>query len=233
LRIASLATFVGALLGCGSLPREGPGTGGSGGGAPGTAGGAGAAAGAGGAANPPGGAYVPDVPFAYDGTYLDGSFEEGLGFGWDLCSTRTAEVASRVSSGGTEGQAYLRFSPPECAGGCNPTGPSDSELYVWFKVAPSAAAPMGLYFDVRDEEPDAGAGPAGSLRFYGTNSVCEEESLLTEIPIGDLGLAAGWSTRCVTLDDLGAHTAIGVAAPGAQSLGLDALRLGPACHRSP
>ena len=58
--------------------------------------------------------YVPDAPIAYDGHYLDGSFEGNLGDGWDMCYTRTAGKHTRVASGGAHaiGVDALRLGPP-------------------------------------------------------------------------------------------------------------------------
>jgi hypothetical protein len=68
------------------------------------------------------------------------------------------------------------------------------------------------------------------LSFFGTDGVCEKETLFADIPLDKLQLGAAWSTRCVNVVGTGAHAAIGVAVTGGtHHIGLDALRLGPAC----
>ena len=172
--------------------------------------------------------YVPDAPIAYDGHYLDGSFEDNQGFGWDTCRTRTPGTQSRVESGGAAGSAYLLFETGGCEGGCMPTNPSASHVYNWFSVAPSATAKMGLYFDAMN----AGAADAtGVLRFYGTDLVCQQDSVLAEIDLTRLPLSSSWSTRCVTITGPGADTAIGLSVSGGtHKIGIDAIRLGAPCH---
>jgi hypothetical protein len=77
----------------------------------------------------------------------------------------------------------------------------------------------------------AAAEPAGVLSFYGTDAVCERETVLAQIPLDKLELASAWYTRCVNVVATGAHAAIGVAVTGsAYHIGLDALRLGPTCQ---
>jgi len=200
------------------------------------AGGAGGSAGPGGATGAATGGttgktYVPDVPAAYDGAYLDGSFEQNQGFGWDTCHTRTPEHLQVVMNGGSQGTDYLLFQTAACEiPDCSPSSPSASEVSVWFKTAPDLTAPVGLYFDAKNEGTDA---PDGLLRLYGTDGTCEQESLFAEIPLADLELSQSWATRCVDLTGLASHDAIGLAVTGgSHQIGLDALRLGPACHRS-
>jgi hypothetical protein len=174
--------------------------------------------------------YVPDAPIAYDARYLDGSFEGNQGFGWDTCHTRTPGKITRTQPGGSEGSSYVTFESAACEGGCLPTNPSASHVYTWFSGAPSATAKMGLYFDVKDLGA-TGAAPTGVLRFYGTDLVCQQDSVLAEIELARLQMSSGWSTRCVTVIGPGADTAIGISvSDGAHAVGIDALRLGPPCH---
>ena len=175
--------------------------------------------------------YVPDAPIAYDARYLDGSFEGNQGFGWDTCYTRTPGKIAHPMTGGSDGTAYVTFeSAAACESGCSPTNPSSSHVYAWFSAAPSATAKMGLYFDVKNLAA-AGAAPTGVLRFYGTDTVCEQDSVLAEIDLARLQMLSGWSTRCVTITGPGSDTAIGVSvSDGAHAVGIDALRLGPPCH---
>ena len=174
--------------------------------------------------------YVPSEPFAYDGRYLDGSFEQAQGFGWDTCRTRSAGTLEEVTSGSaSQGAGYLTF---ESAGGCSLTcasaNPSSSQVYVWFSKSTNTSAAMGLYFDVRS---GMATPPMGTLSFYGTDTLCEQESLLAAIPLDELEPWSDWSTRCVDVLATGAHAAIGVAVTGRSfRIGLDALRLGPPCH---
>jgi hypothetical protein len=117
-----------------------------------------------------------------------------------------------------------------CEGVCSPANPSSSHVYAWFSAAPSATAKMGLYFDVKNLAA-AGAAPTGVLRFYGTDRVCEQDSVLAEIDLARLQMLSGWSTRCVTITGPGSDSAIGVSvSDGAHTVGIDALRLGPPCH---
>lgn len=172
--------------------------------------------------------YVPDAPIAYDARYLDGSFEGNQGFGWDTCYTHTAGKVTHPATGGSEGSSFVTFETAGCEDVCSPTNPSASHLYAWFSGAPSATAKMGLYFDIKNLG-DAGA--SGVLRFYGTDIVCEQDSVLAEIPLARLQMSSGWSTRCVTVIGPGADTAIGISvSDGAHNVGIDALRLGPPCH---
>jgi hypothetical protein len=172
--------------------------------------------------------YVPAAPIAYDGHYLDGSFEGNLGDGWDMCYTRTPGKHTRVDTGGANGNAYLLFQSGACEGGCMATNPSAAHAYSWFSTAPSATAKMGLYFDVRNA---AGADATGTLRFYGTDLICQQDSVLAEIDLARLPMSATWSTRCVTVTGPGADTAIGLSVSGgSHEIGIDALRLGPPCH---
>ena len=109
-----------------------------------------------------------------------------------------------------------------------PANPSASHVYNWFSVAPSATAKMGLYFEAMNA---GGADATGVLRFYGTDMVCEQDSVLAEIELGRLQMLSGWSTRCVTITGPGSDTAIGISvSDGAHAVGIDALRLGPPCH---
>ena len=181
-------------------------------------------------AGPPGTAedYVPDAPIAYDGHYLDGSFESNQGTGWDTCHTRTPGKLSRAQSGGSDGSSYLTFESGSCDGTCAATNPSASHLYTWFSTAPSATATMGLYFDVKNA---GAADPSGVLRFYGTDLVCQQDSVLAEIDLARLKMSSGWTTRCVTISGPGADTAIGISVSGgAYKIGVDAIRLGAPCH---
>ena len=174
--------------------------------------------------------YVPDAPIAYDARYLDGSFEGNQGFGWDTCHTRTPGRITHTQPGGSEGSSYVTFESAACEGVCLPTNPSASHLYAWFSGAPSATAKMGLYFDVKNMG-GTGAAPTGVLRFYGTDLVCQQDSVLAEIQLARLQMSSGWSTRCVTVIGPGADTAIGISvSDGAHTVGIDALRLGPPCH---
>jgi hypothetical protein len=173
--------------------------------------------------------FVPVAPFAYDGKYLDGSFEEPQGFGWDTCFTRTAGLfAKRTTGGASNGDWYAILESGGCSGTCAPNNPSASQLYLWFNEPPSATGAMGLYFDVVNFD---AANRTGTLLLYGTNSGCTEESPIGEAPLDGLQLSSSWSTRCLTITTPGAHAAIGVATSGApHKIGIDALRLGPPCH---
>jgi hypothetical protein len=175
--------------------------------------------------------YLPDVPIAYDGLYLAGSFEDAQGFGWDTCYTRTPGKVGHPQTPSAQGNWHVAFESGACDGTCAPTNPSASHLYAWFTTTPSATAKMGIYFDAVNAGGDA---PTGALRFYGTDTVCEQESLLAEIELSRLQLSSSWSTRCVTVTGPGAAQAIGVAATGGtHKIGIDALRLGAPCHASP
>jgi hypothetical protein len=172
--------------------------------------------------------YVPSAVFGYDGQYLDGSFEGSPGFGWDMCFTRTPGVMTDKSSGGSQGPVFLTFQSGACAGVCSPDHPSSSQVYTWFSKNTNTSEAMGLYFDVTNM---AAIEPTGTLSFYGTDGVCEKETLFADIPLDKLQLGPGWSTRCVNVLGSGAHAAIGVAVTGGtHHIGLDALRLGPVCH---
>ncbi len=177
--------------------------------------------------------YVPEAPVAYDGKYLDGSFEDGNGFGWDTCYTRTFGEVTKPASGGSEGDGYVSLGTaascrdPSLATCGQADAPSTSQLYLWFKT-PVPASEMGLYFDAKIA---AGADVAGSLRLYGTNLECTEEALLADVPLGDLHLTSTWSVRCVNVTHLDAHGAIGLAViDGTQAIYVDAIRIGHACH---
>jgi hypothetical protein len=176
--------------------------------------------------------YVPDAPIAYDGRYLDGSFEGNLGTGWDMCATKTPGKPTHPTTGGAQGSSYLRFEAGGCEGVCAATNPSAAQAYAWFSAAPSATAKMGLYFDVLNA---GGSDATGALRFYGTDLICQQDSVLAEIDLARLlarlPMSATWSTRCVTVTGPGADTAIGLSVSGgAHQIGIDALRLGPPCH---
>jgi hypothetical protein len=174
--------------------------------------------------------YVPAAVFAYDGQYLDGSFEGTLGSGWDQCFTRTPEVMQHMTAGGSHGPVFLAFQSGGCSGVCAPDNPSSSQLYAWFSRNTNTSEPMGLYFDVANM---AAAEPTGTLSFFGTDGVCEKETLFADIPLDRLQLTSGWTTRCVNIVGSGAHAAIGVSITGGvHHIGLDALRLGPTCHGS-
>ena len=172
--------------------------------------------------------YVPDAPIAYDARYLDGSFEGNLGTGWDLCLHANAGEAHPCGDRRRRGSSYLLFEAGDCEGGCAPTNPSASHAYSWYSAAPSATAKMGLYFDAMNA---GGADATGVLRFYGTDLVCQQDSVLAEIDLARLPLSSTWSTRCVTVTGPGADTAIGLSVSGgAHKIGIDALRLGAPCH---
>ena len=111
---------------------------------------------------------------------------------------------------------------------CRPENPSLSQAYFFLDAAPVPAGRLGLYFDIRNLQADA---PTGVLRVYGADLSCQAETLLVEVPLGALGAMSVWSTRCVTLDGVNDHQAIGLAtAGGTFAVGIDALRLGPACQ---
>jgi hypothetical protein len=172
--------------------------------------------------------YVPSAPFAYDGQYLDGSFERLLGFGWDRCFTKTPEVLTSMTTGGSHGSVYVSFESGGCSEACAPDNPSNSQVYAWFSRSTNTSQAMGLYFDVINL---ADSEPTGVLSFYGTDGVCEKETLFAEIPLDRLELGSGWSTRCVNVVGTGAHAAIGIAVSGGtHHIGIDALRLGRVCH---
>jgi hypothetical protein len=176
--------------------------------------------------------YVPSTPLAYDGQYLDGSFEQSLGFGWDLCFTKTPAALTSMATGGSQGPAYLLFGSGGCSGVCSADNPSSSQLYAWFSKPPNTREVMGLYFDVINM--GSTTSPSGVLSFYGTDGVCEKEAVFADVPLDRLKLGSGWSTRCVNVTGPGAHAAIGVSVTGgAHSIGLDALRLGRVCHSEP
>ena len=175
--------------------------------------------------------YVPDAPIAYDAHYLDGSFEDNQGFGWDTCHTRTPGKLSHLESGGAAGSAYLRqFETGGCEGGCTPTNPSASHSTTGSAVAPSATAKMGLY-SRHERGRRRRDGRAALLRH---RFVCQQDSVLAEIHLTRLPLSSTWSTRCVTITGPGADTAIGLSVSGGtHKIGIDAIRLGAPCHASP
>jgi len=175
--------------------------------------------------------YVPDVPLAYDEHYLSGSFEDAQGFGWDTCASRTFGAGRHVPTGGSEGSAYFRFDWDEVCTDCktDATRPSAAMVYLWFSTEVSATEDMGLYFDAVNE---ASAEPTGVLRFYGTDELCVGEDVLAEIDLSRLQLSSSWATRCAMVSGPGAYRAIGLAdSGGMHQIGVDALRLGPPCHR--
>jgi len=173
--------------------------------------------------------YIPDAPYAYDGRYLAGSFEQQQGNFWDVCHTRTPELLRHMSDGGSDGRAYLMLESGGCSVGCSASNPSLSLFDIWFVGAPSVNA-MGVYFDAKNV---VGTAPTGSVRFYGNGTVCALETLLAEIPLDRLQLTSDWSTRCATVDELGLYHGIGIAVTGgAHVIDVDAFRLGPPCHGS-
>lgn len=176
---------------------------------------------------PPADPYVPAAPFPYDERYLQGSFEDAQGFGWDTCHSRTPGTRIQVLEGSaSNGQRSAVFASGDCSV-CSPENPSLSQAYFWFD-GPVPAGKVGFYFDVRNLQAQA---PTGALRIYGTDNGCEQEALLAEVPLGALAPPSAWSTRCVTLDGVSVHQAIGIAtAEGAFEVGIDALRLGPVCQ---
>jgi hypothetical protein len=176
--------------------------------------------------------YVPDVPVDYDGRYLDGSFEQNQGFGWDTCHTRTPTRISVPETGASDGSRFVMFDSVGPPTPWSPTNPSASQLYMWFSAPPSATAATGVYFDAKNVG-GAGGVVTGVLRLYGTNAVCERESALAEIELDRLQLMPDWTTRCATITGLGAHAGIGLAMSGdTYQIGIDAFRLGPPCHAS-
>jgi len=154
--------------------------------------------------------YVPDAPIAYDGRYLAGSFEQQQGNFWDVCFTRTPELLRHMFDGGSDGSAYMMLESGGCFTGCMPNNASLSLFDIWFVGAPSVSA-MGVYFDAKNV---AGTAPTGSLHFYGTGSVCAQETLLADAPLDRLELIDAWSTRCVTVSGLAAYHGIGIAVTG-------------------
>jgi len=218
-------------LSCGGKHREESGVGAAGASADQGFGGTSASAGTGGTG---GGAiphgtepdFVPEAPPAYDETNHLDSFEGGQGTTWDTCTTHTPETLA-LKDGGSDGDRYLWFQStsngaPEPSSGRS----SASELYVWF--APETPVTDHLYFDAKNL---GGSEISGALRFYGTNSSCREEELLAEIDLAELKLSSDWAVRCVSLDGLVEHDALGVAVTGgSHTIGLDAFRFGRACH---
>ena len=174
--------------------------------------------------------YVPETNYPFDDKYLlDGSFESNAGFGWDTCATRTPGQLSRQMTGqASNGSTYFRFQSAACTQPCSADKQSSAQAYLWFNQTPPAEDPMGLYFDVFNQDK---ADPVGKVTFYGVDLVCKGDLPLAEASLGDLAPTSTWSTRCVNVSVVG-HSAVGVAVSGsAFNVGLDAFRLGPPCQR--
>jgi len=173
-----------------------------------------------------------DTPTAvppYDGRYVDGSFEDVQGFGWDTCYTRTPGLFLQVVTGDAPvGNRYVVFESGGCAGTCNASNKSSSQVYLWFSERPSAAETMGLYFEIRNA---GNAQPTGLLHIFGTDGACQQESALAEVSLDRLQPSSDWATRCVNVNAPGAHAAIGMAiAGGNHKIGLDGVRLSRPCQ---
>ena len=187
------------------------------------------------------GRYVPDVAFPYDGKYLaGGSFEDNQGFGWDTCYTRTpGQFPASITGGAANGNRYIQFESGSCSGVCGPDHPSASQLYMWFDDFRPITDPVGLYFSVVNVAAAATGGGGlvadlkGTLEVYGVNGICEEEVGLATVALGDLSLDGTWQTRCVDMSGVASNHGVGLAVsgPGPFKVGLDAVGLGPPCHR--
>lgn len=211
-------------------------TGGSGAaaGSAGTTGGAGSggASGAGGSA----GTYVPDeadVPPEGDGR-VNGSFEGGLGDGWDLCATKTPGaqvVRDAAEPSASAGSSYMSFdSTIECTNPCRPEARDAQFGFTLNAVAP-AGDPIHLYFDAINLTDEA---PSAVMQIEVLGFPCVSTQPIATIELGALGLTRTWQTRCVTFTPIMPFDVFGLYVVGeAFHIGLDTFRFGPPCHALP
>jgi hypothetical protein len=172
--------------------------------------------------------FIPDTAPDYDEKNGFASFEDSQGFGWDTCFTHTPEHVRSQSGDGADGTRYMAFeSSDEPPLGEATSQPSTSQVYLYSETSELSE---NLYFDSKNFGTTA---VSGSLRFYSTDQLCEQEQLLFEVDLGQLQLQRDWGTRCVTLSGLPEY-ALGIAVTGGvHSIGIDALRFGPPCHSQP
>jgi hypothetical protein len=175
--------------------------------------------------------YVPVAPAPFNDMHLsDGSFEEAPGFGWDRCFTKTPGSVMQGEVDASNGDYFVELTTSTCRGTCSEANASDSQLYVWFGEGKHPTAPAGLYLDLINL---AEATPDGRFSLYAVDASCETLRPLFDLPLSALSLTRNWSTRCFDIA-LDPDEGLGLAVHGPQyHLGLDALRLGPACGANP
>lgn len=172
--------------------------------------------------------YVPDSIAPFDDLHLDdGSFENGQGFGWDTCFTKTPGSLKMGELGASNGNYFLEFASSPCDGICSPENSADSQLYAWFGEGKQPTEPFGLYLDLINLD---GASPDGRFVLYAVDLSCNTLRPLFDVPLSDFSLTRTWSTRCVE-PALEPGERLGLAVTGPRyHIGLDALRSGPTCH---
>jgi hypothetical protein len=181
--------------------------------------------------------YLPDdsnVPPAGDGRLEGGSFEGNLGFGWDFCFSKyPGATGVRGSDAASDGDTWLAFdSQKSCSDsfGCQADS-GDIQVGFWLDTPLPAREPLHLYFDAINL---GQATPSGILHVdvvQATVDGCMSAAALATIPLRDLELTSGWSTRCVSFTPNAALDVFGLYVTGeAFQLGLDAFRFGPPCR---
>ena len=183
------------------------------------------------------GSYVPEdsnVPPGGDGRLEGGSFEGNLGFGWDFCFSKYPGLtAVQDGAGSSDGGTWLAFdSQRSCADSFACRADSgDIQVGFWLGTPLPAGAPLHLYFDAINI---GQATPSGILHVdvvHATANGCMSAAALATIPLRDLELASGWSTRCVSFTPNAALDVFGLYVTGETfQLGLDAFRFGPPCR---
>ncbi len=172
--------------------------------------------------------YTPSVvaPFNTE-NFDDGSFEQGPGFGWDRCYTRTPGAVIAVAQGGSEGSRFMELVTAPCEATCASDPRSRSQLYLWFGESGHPTEPSGIYVDFSNLDATP---PSGKLQLFAVNSVCDAERQLLELPLEALMLRSSWSTRCFDAS-FASDESLGLAVVGPRyHLGIDGVRLGPPCH---
>ena len=178
--------------------------------------------------------YVPEdsnVPAAGDGRLTGGSFEGNLGSGWDFCNTKSPGATRMEGSArSSDGDVWLDFDSQTSCGasfGCTAEG-DDAQVGFWLSTTLPVGAPLHLYFDAINLGQLA---PSGVLRIDVLQNGCMSAAPLATIPLLDLELTSGWTTRCVSFTPNAAVGVFGLYVTGETfHVGLDAFRFGPPCR---
>jgi len=150
-----------------------------------------------------------------------------LGTGWDLCHAQppltATPPAGPAGPSATRGSRYLLSGPDRTTDAS--VGVHTPQAYLWMEKAGTA---RGLWLDL---VLISGAAAQSRFSIYRTDAVCNVQQTLATADLQPLLASAGvWRTLCMDLTTAGEFTSLGIRLDSPQGrIGLDALRLGPAC----
>jgi hypothetical protein len=163
-------------------------------------------------------------PFGSDGYLEGGSFEQNLGFGWDLCQAEGSVELVRGTTLASEGTSFIHLTSKMTCSSCTPG--SEARFAFWL-AAGLPVGRMGLYFDIRSFDTRASS---GTIHFVETAG-CKTVRTMAEVSLQLLGADADWRTRCIDVDTMEPLMQFGLYVTGESfDIGLDAFRFGPSCR---